>query len=79
MKEWTYNRDTDAWNFGSSNDGGAVFLDRPLSKKNSGSLQDQVWTGNAVYGDSVNNIGDCTSKEEAIAKVEAEYDRMRLS
>lgn len=72
MKNWTYNKDTDAWVFGESNHGGGVFLDKPVSKKN----EKEVWTGNAVANGVISNIGDCKSRGQAMSKVEAEFNRM---
>jgi len=72
MKSWTYNPQTDAWVFGTSHDGGGVFLDTPMTK----TKKKEVWTGNAVFGDEIHNVGDFNRKGLEMVAVEEEYQEM---
>ncbi len=73
LEDWKYNKQTDAWVFGQNNNGGGVFQD--LSFKNQGH---ECWTGNAVLGNKVVNVGDCRSKSQAQLRVEAQLAEMKV-
>jgi len=72
LEDWKYNEQTDAWVFGEYNNGGGVFKDTSLKNKGH-----ECWTGNAVLGLSIVNIGDCRSKGQAQLRVEAQLSEMR--
>lgn len=72
LEDWKYNEQTDAWVFGKDSDGGGVFKDSSL--KNRGH---ECWTGNAVFGSNVVNVGDFNSRGQAQLMVESKLAEMR--
>lgn len=65
---WAWNSETDSYVFGTQDDGGAVW-----SQYN----ELIVWTGNAVYGLHVVNVGDWETREKAMEEVIAQLELMK--
>jgi len=65
QKTWKFDEWLKAWVFGTSEDGGGVFLSESL------------WCGNAVVDGKVYGVGNHDTKEEAMAEVEETYNSLR--